>query len=276
MTGYLRAVSRLLRCLLSARRRQVRQLISRRFLKACFEQVDVFWPARRRRRTAFRLGEKDRRPGARCTSTISTRSSVQISPACPGISIALAAWSTRLPARSATCRAAFRRKKRCSTSAHQSTRKQTDWHLPGAGRHCNDAAHGTSSSAWRFMRSSRRAARSFRAPATAYGAEPNTQACLVDLGYPGRAAGAEQAEVMRYGLRSSVKAIGATVAPRSVFARKNYFYPDLPKGYQISQYELPIVARRASIVHHTGRDGDDEAHRHHARPSRGRCRQVAA
>ena len=79
----------------------------------------------------------------------------------------------------------------------------------------------------------------FSGSSTAYGAEPNTQANLIDLGYPGvlpvlNAAAVRMA--VKFGL-----AIGARVASRSVFARKNYFYPDLPKGYQISQYELPIV-----------------------------------
>ncbi len=74
---------------------------------------------------------------------------------------------------------------------------------------------------------------------TAYGAEPNTQACLVDLGYPGVLPVLNE-EVVRMAAMFGV-AVNATVAPRSVFARKNYFYPDLPKGYQISQYELPIV-----------------------------------
>ncbi|MCS6947607.1 MAG: Asp-tRNA(Asn)/Glu-tRNA(Gln) amidotransferase subunit GatB, partial [Steroidobacteraceae bacterium] len=81
----------------------------------------------------------------------------------------------------------------------------------------------------------------FSASSTAYGAEPNTQADLVDLGYPGVLPvlnGAAVRMAVKFGL-----AIGAEVARRSVFARKNYFYPDLPKGYQISQYELPIVAR---------------------------------
>jgi aspartyl-tRNA(Asn)/glutamyl-tRNA(Gln) amidotransferase subunit B len=80
----------------------------------------------------------------------------------------------------------------------------------------------------------------FSASATAYGAAPNTQANLVDLGYPGVLPvlnGAAVRMAIKFGL-----AIGARIAPRSVFARKNYFYPDLPKGYQISQYELPIVA----------------------------------
>ena len=81
----------------------------------------------------------------------------------------------------------------------------------------------------------------FSGSPTAYGAPPNTQADLVDLAYPGvlpvlNARAVEMA--VKFGL-----AVDATVARRSVFARKNYFYPDLPKGYQISQYELPVVAR---------------------------------
>jgi len=79
----------------------------------------------------------------------------------------------------------------------------------------------------------------FSGASTAFGAEPNTQACAVDLALPGVLPVANRAAVecaIRFGL-----AIGATVAPKSVFARKNYFYPDLPKGYQISQYEIPVV-----------------------------------
>jgi len=79
----------------------------------------------------------------------------------------------------------------------------------------------------------------FSGSPTAYGAEPNTQANLVDLGYPG-VLPVLNGEAVRMAARFGL-AIGATVTPRSVFARKNYFYPDLPKGYQISQYELPIV-----------------------------------
>jgi aspartyl-tRNA(Asn)/glutamyl-tRNA(Gln) amidotransferase subunit B len=80
----------------------------------------------------------------------------------------------------------------------------------------------------------------FSGSATEYGALPNTQANLVDLGYPG-----VLPVLNREAVRMAAKfglAIGATVTRRSVFARKNYFYPDLPKGYQISQYELPIVS----------------------------------
>jgi aspartyl-tRNA(Asn)/glutamyl-tRNA(Gln) amidotransferase subunit B len=79
----------------------------------------------------------------------------------------------------------------------------------------------------------------FSGSATAYGAEPNTQANLVDLGYPGVLPvlnGAAVKMAICFGL-----ATGSKIARRSVFARKNYFYPDLPKGYQISQYERPVV-----------------------------------
>jgi aspartyl-tRNA(Asn)/glutamyl-tRNA(Gln) amidotransferase subunit B len=79
----------------------------------------------------------------------------------------------------------------------------------------------------------------FSGASTAYGAEPNTQACLVDLGYPG-VLPVLNTEVVRMACKFGL-AINAKVASRCVFARKNYFYPDLPKGYQISQYELPIV-----------------------------------
>jgi aspartyl-tRNA(Asn)/glutamyl-tRNA(Gln) amidotransferase subunit B len=81
----------------------------------------------------------------------------------------------------------------------------------------------------------------FSGSATAYGASPNAQANLVDLGYPGTLPVLNR-EAVRMAVRFGL-AIGAAVARRSVFARKNYFYPDLPKGYQISQYELPVVAR---------------------------------
>ncbi len=81
----------------------------------------------------------------------------------------------------------------------------------------------------------------FSGSATAYGAAPNVQANLVDLGYPG-----VLPVLNREAVRMAVKfglAVGAEVARRSIFARKNYFYPDLPKGYQISQYEQPVVQR---------------------------------
>ncbi|MEX0706840.1 MAG: Asp-tRNA(Asn)/Glu-tRNA(Gln) amidotransferase subunit GatB [Woeseia sp.] len=86
----------------------------------------------------------------------------------------------------------------------------------------------------------------FSGAATAYGALPNTQACLVDLGYPG-VLPVLNAEVVRMAVKFGL-AVNAAIANRSVFARKNYFYPDLPKGYQISQYELPIVGAGELII----------------------------
>ena len=79
----------------------------------------------------------------------------------------------------------------------------------------------------------------FSGASTAYGAEPNTQACAVDLGLPG-VLPVLNTEVVNMAIKFGVS-IGAEIGKRSVFDRKNYFYPDSPKGYQISQLELPIV-----------------------------------
>ncbi len=81
----------------------------------------------------------------------------------------------------------------------------------------------------------------FSGASTTFGADPNTQACAVDLGLPG-VLPVLNAEVVNMAVKFGV-AVGAEIAPVSVFARKNYFYPDLPKGYQISQFELPIVGK---------------------------------
>jgi aspartyl-tRNA(Asn)/glutamyl-tRNA(Gln) amidotransferase subunit B len=81
----------------------------------------------------------------------------------------------------------------------------------------------------------------FSSSPTAYGASPNSQANLVDLAYPG-VLPVLNGEAVRMAVKFGL-AVDATIALRSVFARKNYFYPDLPKGYQISQYELPVVAK---------------------------------
>jgi aspartyl-tRNA(Asn)/glutamyl-tRNA(Gln) amidotransferase subunit B len=84
------------------------------------------------------------------------------------------------------------------------------------------------------------ASKIFSGASTAFGAAPNTQACAVDIALPGVLPVLNRGAVeraIRFGL-----AVGGRVAPRSVLARKNYFYPDLPKGYQISQYELPVIA----------------------------------
>jgi aspartyl-tRNA(Asn)/glutamyl-tRNA(Gln) amidotransferase subunit B len=79
----------------------------------------------------------------------------------------------------------------------------------------------------------------FSGASTAFGAPPNTQACPVDLALPGTLPVLNRGAVER-AIRLGL-AVGAKVAPLSIFARKNYFYPDLPKGYQISQYEIPVV-----------------------------------
>ena len=94
----------------------------------------------------------------------------------------------------------------------------------------------------------------FSGSSTEYGAAPNTQASLIDLGYPGMLPVLNK-EVVRMAAMFGL-AVDATVAPRSVFARKNYFYPDLPKGYQISQYELPIVEHGELFI--TGDDGGEK------------------
>ena len=84
------------------------------------------------------------------------------------------------------------------------------------------------------------ASKIFSGAATAFGAPPNTQASAIDIALPGTLPVLNKGAVeraIRFGL-----AVGGTIAAQSVFARKNYFYPDLPKGYQISQYELPVVS----------------------------------
>src|SRR5213080_1218444 len=83
------------------------------------------------------------------------------------------------------------------------------------------------------------ASKIFSAASTAFGAPPNTQASAIDIALPGVLPVLNKGAVeraIRFGL-----AVGGTINKRSVFARKNYFYPDLPKGYQISQYEIPVV-----------------------------------
>jgi len=86
----------------------------------------------------------------------------------------------------------------------------------------------------------------FSGASTAFGAAPNVQACAVDLALPGVLPVLNKGAVecaIRFGL-----AVGAQIAPKSVFARKNYFYPDLPKGYQISQFELPVVVGGGAAI----------------------------
>jgi aspartyl-tRNA(Asn)/glutamyl-tRNA(Gln) amidotransferase subunit B len=109
----------------------------------------------------------------------------------------------------------------------------------------------------------------FSGAPTAYGAEPNTQASAVDVALPGtlpvpNCAALDKA--IRFGL-----AVNAKIAPQSIFARKNYFYPDLPKGYQISQYELPIVSDgRIAVRLDDGRTLDVEIQRAHLEEDAGK------
>jgi len=128
------------------------------------------------------------------------------------------------------------------------------------------------------------ASKIFSGASTAFGAAPNTQACALDLALPGTLPVMNRgavARAIRFGL-----AVGAEVATRSIFARKNYFYPDLPKGYQISQYELPVVQggqvsfllgeqthavrlTRAHLEEDAGKSQHDDFHDEHGRACSG-------
>ncbi len=153
--------------------------------------------------------------------------------------------------------------------AHQ-YQQATDWHTRMPEDY--DMTSGKSSSGWKPTPSCRRSRRSFPAPSTAFGAEPNTQACAVDIALPGVLPVLNREAVVRaikFGL-----AVGAEIAPRSVFARKNYFYPDLPKGYQISQFELPVVS--GGGLDHSRRRRHEKTRAPDPRPPRRGRRQVAA
>ena len=109
----------------------------------------------------------------------------------------------------------------------------------------------------------------FSGASTTYGAEPNTHASVIDVALPGTLPVPNRAaldKAIRFGL-----AVGAQIAPHSVFARKNYFYPDLPKGYQISQYERPVVsAGRLSVRVDDGRTIEVEIQRAHLEEDAGK------
>ena len=93
---------------------------------------------------------------------------------------------------------------------------------------------------------------------TQFGAPPNTQVCPVCLGLPGALPALNRAAV-EMAIKAG-KAFGCTIARRSIWARKNYFYPDLPKGYQISQYEVPICSGGAVPVPGLGKIGLERIH----------------
>jgi len=94
------------------------------------------------------------------------------------------------------------------------------------------------------------ASKIFSGASTEFGAAPNTQASAVDLALPGTLPVLNRGAVER-AIRLGL-AVNATIAPLSIFARKNYFYPDLPKGYQISQYEIPVVQGGTVPFMHNG------------------------
>ena len=108
----------------------------------------------------------------------------------------------------------------------------------------------------------------FSGAATRFGAEPNTQACAVDLAMPGTLPVLNE-QAVRYAIMFGL-AIDAEINPHSVFERKNYFYPDLPKGYQTSQLEQPIVG--PGHVEIELEDGSSKTVRIHHAHLEGRCR----
>jgi len=113
------------------------------------------------------------------------------------------------------------------------------------------------------------ASKLFSGASTAYGAEPNTQTALLDCAMPGTLP-VPNREAVRKAIQFGL-AIDATIAPQSVFARKNYFYPDLPKGYQISQYELPVIgAGRLRVRVDDGRVIEVEIQRAHLEEDAGK------
>ena len=115
----------------------------------------------------------------------------------------------------------------------------------------------------------RTASKIFCGCATAFGAPPNTQVCEVCLGMPGSLPVLNQ-KAVEFALKMAL-ATNCRVNPESVFARKNYFYPDLPKGYQISQYELPLAEHGYLDIKVEDRA---PAHRHHPHPYGGRRGQA--
>ncbi len=107
--------------------------------------------------------------------------------------------------------------------------------------------------------------------ATSFGAAPNSNVCPVCLGLPG-ALPVLNRHAVELAIEASL-ALNCTVNPKSIFARKNYFYPDLPKGYQISQYDQPL-AEHGFVDVSRGRIGRSrQAHRRDSRPHGRRCRQ---
>ena len=118
----------------------------------------------------------------------------------------------------------------------------------------------------------------FSGAATAFGAAPNTQACAVDIALPGVLPVANRDAVekaVRFGLAVNGNT-AANINRRSIFARKNYFYPDLPKGYQISQYETPIVKGGTIPIFVDGKERTVRLTRAHLETPASRCTRAFA
>ena len=112
----------------------------------------------------------------------------------------------------------------------------------------------------------------FSGASTAFGGEPNSQVSLVDAAMPGMLPVINE-ECIKQAVRTGL-GLNARINLKSVFDRKNYFYPDLPQGYQISQYKSPVVGEGEVVVDLPGRRNRDRRHR--AAASRTGCRKVAA
>ena len=138
--------------------------------------------------------------------------------------------------------------------APRNTRCRHCWRARDAGRRFRSR-----SSAWRSTRSSLTRTKIFCGCSTAFGAPPNTQTCPVCLGTARHAAGAQQGR-RRAAPSAPAWPSAAPSPPRSVFARKNYFYPDLPKGYQISQYDAAALRGRQLVDRSPRRRAGDPAH----------------
>ena len=177
---------------------------------------------------------------SRCTSATSARCRCR-SPASPAISIPNG-LSDGLPDRLPDRRPGVQREPPARRRATRSSRRSASTRARGARMSARAAT--SPSSGWRSTSSSRRARRCSAAASCRFGDPPNTHTCPVCLGLPG-ALPVANAQAIHFALMIGL-ALGCELAPRSIFHRKNYFYPDLPKGYQISQYDEPDLPRRAA------------------------------
>ena len=217
---------------------KVRTLIRRDFEDA-FERVRRDRRARPRRASPFKLGEKAD-PLAMYLTDVFT---IPVNLAgMPGLSVP-AGFTQAGPAdRAAAHRPRLRRGDAAARGARLRARDRLAHRRPRLGQASEagrERARTRRSSGSRCTRSSRRATKMFCGCATAFGAAPNTQTCPVCLGMPGSLPVINRRAV-EFGIKTAL-ALGCTVNARNRFARKHYFYPDLPKNYQISQYDEPLA-----------------------------------